>query len=334
MGHKNIIISGTAIYHPENKLNNDFFIEHFKKLGIEITGLLKHLDRSERYIIKNNEENVISMSVMASKKVLNETNLSPESIDMLVFVSDTPQYTSPTNAMLIHNELGLKKANVIFDLNDNCIGMITAIDFVSNYMQSNSGIKNALIVGSQMVSCFAREDDPITYATSGDGAAAVILQSRIEDKRRGVLGSNYYTDSSLSDKMRFPACGMCKIFDENIDKNAKKMIFIPHDVSFFSDAWTKLITNMLNKNHLKPQNIEHYFFSQFSHADIYETLNKLNVDYSKHTFVANRYGYTGCTSPIFAFNDAFSRKKLHEDDYVVFCSVGIGFTMSAILYKF
>lgn len=334
MSYRNIHILGTAIYHPENKVDNQSLIEHFDNLGIEVRGLLKHLDRKERYLILDSNEDVISMSVKASIKVMNKTDILPDDIDMLVFVSDNPQFTTPSNALIIHNKLGLKKSNIAFDLNNNCIGMITAIDFVSNYMKANNSVKNVLIVGAQMVSRFAREDDPVTYATSGDGAAAIILQSRTEDEPGGCMDSAYKVDSGLSDKMRFPACGMSNILNEDISTYDKKMLFIPHDVSYFAEEWKMLISKLLDKSNLKPKDIEHYLFSQFSHADIYSTLEKLNVNSSRHTFVANKYGYTGCTSPIFALNEAVEENKIHNGSYIVFCSVGIGFSMSSLLYKY
>jgi 3-oxoacyl-[acyl-carrier-protein] synthase-3 len=334
MNFTNIHILGTAIYHPETKFENKYFEDHFNKLGMEVTGLLTHLDRKERYLIQNENENVLTMVVNAAHKVLDKVNMSPRDIDMLVFVSDTPEYTNPCNALILHNELMLKNACIAFDFNNNCIGMVTAIDFVGNYMKQKKNIKNVLMLGGQMVSKFAKDDDTITFATSGDGAAAIVLQAREEDKERGLINSCFKVDSHLSDKMRFPGCGMSRILDESIETCDKKMFFIPHDVSYFSDEWTKLIKRLLEDNKLDIENINHYFFSQFSHADIYSTLDKLNVDYKKHTFIADKYGYTGCTSPIFALNDAIDNKRIKHGDYAVFCSVGIGYSMASLLYKF
>lgn len=334
MKYTNIHIVDTAIYHPKNKVSNKFFEEHFKKMGVEVTGLLKHLDRDERYLIKDNSDNVLSMAVNSSIDVMKKSKISAEEIDMIVFVSDNPEYTNPCNALLLHNQLGLKNACIAFDLNNNCIGMLTAIDFVSKYMKQSKIIKNAIIVGAQMVSLFAREDDPITYATSGDGSAAIILQARDEDEEKGFIDSLYKVDSKLSDKMRFPACGMDRILDEKISTYDKRMAFTPHDVSYFSEEWRKMIEELVKKNNLTASHMKHYFFSQFSHPDIFSTLDKLKVDHSKHTFVANKYGYTGCTSPIFALNEALENKKVGCGDYVVFCSVGIGYSMASLLYKF
>jgi 3-oxoacyl-[acyl-carrier-protein] synthase-3 len=124
------------------------------------------------------------------------------------------------------------------------------------------------------------------------------------------------------------------IFDEEISNYEKKMLFIPHDVSYFAEEWKNLISRLLDKNSLEPNSVEHYLFSQFSHPDIYSTLEKLNVDTSKHTFIANKYGYTGCTSPIFALNEAIEENRIHNGSYIVFCSVGIGFAMASLLYKY
>lgn len=330
----NVQITGIGVYHPPYQEDNEFFINHFNNQGIEIEGLFHHLDRDKRYLIKDNKETVISMAIESSQMALTDAELGPEDIDMIIFVSDNPEYTTPTNALMIHKELGLTNAKTVFDMNNNCIGMITAMDFVSSYLKQNPFVKNALIVGAQMVSYFARESDPILFGTVGDASAAIVLQKEEGNEPKGIINSIYHADSSLNDKMRFPATGMSTIFREEIPMEDKKMIFVPHDVSFFSDEWKKLIINTVESNNMKIEDIDHYLFSQFSHADIKETLDKLEVSHDKYTFIANQYGYTGCTSPIFALYHALKEGKIKKNSNVIFCSVGIGFTMVSLFYKF
>lgn len=331
---ENVVIKNVEIYHPDKKVDNDFFIDHFKKQGKDIAGLLKHLGRETRYLADPNEENILTMGAAAAEKVLKKCEIGAAEIDMIVCVSDTPEYIMPSNALMLNKLLNAANAEIVYDLNSNCIGMISALDTVSRYMKQNPYVKKALVVGALLVSAIRKEDDEITYPNSADGAAAFILTKELDDEIKGVIDSNYKTGSKLADKIMFPECGLSHIFDKNIDENKKKINWIPHDVSYFSDEWKKLIIKMIERNNIDIHDISHFLFSQFSKADVEVTLKKLGVGLDKHTFIGDKYGYTGCTSPFFAFYEAIKSGKIHKGDKVVFCSVGCGYSMGAVLYKF
>ena len=39
LNEKNIVIRGTGIYTPKNEISNEYFLEHFRSLGLEVEGL-------------------------------------------------------------------------------------------------------------------------------------------------------------------------------------------------------------------------------------------------------------------------------------------------------
>ena len=49
------------------------------------------------------------MAIEACNKVIKDTNIDVQDINCVVFVSSTPEHLSPTNAVKIHNALGLSK---------------------------------------------------------------------------------------------------------------------------------------------------------------------------------------------------------------------------------
>lgn len=324
-------IKGIATYHPDKAYDNSYFVEHFDKLGLESEGLMNHLGRKTRYLVSSEDENALTMGIKAAQKLLQESNISAEELDMVVFVSDTPEYTYPSNALLIHREIGAVNAHIVYDLNTNCIGMLTAMDQVSHYLTGSRYIKRALIVGSVHVSNIARKDDTIVYPNFSDGSAAVLLEK--SELPGGFIDANYKTDSKLGDTVTFPAAGMSKMFSEDVAEADKRLRFIPHDVSYFSDEWKDMISLMLGRNGMLANDVDHWIFSQFSRPEIEETLEKMHVGLDKYTFVGDRYGYTGVTSPIFALEDALKSGKVSTGDKVILCSVGIGYTMSSLLYQ-
>ena len=332
----NIKIQGIGIYKPKRTVRNDYFINHFANKGIEVESLMNHLGKNKRYLVDKATENSITMAIEASKMALDNAKVSPEELDGIVFVTNTPEYLSPANARIISNKLGCKNAHFVFDMNNDCIGFITAMDIMIPYVKSNSSINKLLIVSSLNISSVVSENDPITYPNVADGSSAVILQKTEEAEERGVLCSNYFTDSNYYNTIVNPVCGYSKIHDMDVPIEDKKLIWNPFDFSFLSDNWTRLIREMLDKRELQPHNVDHYLFSQFSKTDIIETARKLEVDFNKDnfTYIGDEYGYTGPTSPILALYHAVKENKVKEDSYAVLCSVAAGYTMGSILYKF
>ncbi|EGD46447.1 Beta-ketoacyl-acyl-carrier-protein synthase III [Ruminiclostridium papyrosolvens DSM 2782] len=329
----NLKIMGVGTYHPKNEIDNKYFVEHFKKMNKDPRPLLKHLGRERRFKAKKfGNENSVTMAIEASKKAIADAKIDINDIDMIVFASDFPEYVSPSNALMISSKLN-SRANIVFDMNSNCISMISALDIIDSYIK-NKDINNVLLVSSCMITPCAREDDIVVYPSTADASAAVILQKITEKNRSGVIDSGFYTDCSYNWTIKNPACGFSRITDNSVDTRMKMMEWNQFDFSFLSDNWCKLIYNLLDKNSLTPEDVSLYLFSQFSKADIMATIEKLNVMEERIIYVGNKYGYTGPTSPILALNEAKKTNKIVEGSYAILCSVGSGYTMGALLYKF
>lgn len=327
---QNVIIKGTGIYIPTNEVGNEYFAEHFRRLGVDAKGLMQHLNRQKRYLA-DRDESSLSMGYEAAKNVLEKTGIDEKELDMIVFVSDTPEYTSPTNALKLNQMLGAENANRVFDMNCNCIGMLTAMDMIAGYAKQNKSVHKIMIVGSMHVSSVVNYKDSVVYPSFGDSAAAIILESRPEGERRGILSSTYFTDSNYHDTIVLPACGHSKELLYEVPKEKRRLEWNPFDFGFLSDNWTMIIEELLKENNITVKDINHFVFSQFSDADNLLTLEKLGADKEKYIFVGDIYGYTGVSSPIMALNHIWDR--LEKEGYIIFCSVAAGYSMNAVLYK-
>lgn len=333
----NVKIVGVGTYHPLKKVGNEFFIDHFKeKFDKDITGFLESLGKKERFLVEDvTKENSLTMALEASRKALQNAKISVDQLDMIVFVSDTPEYTAPTNALYLNNILGAKNAHTVYDMNANCVGMIVAMDQVSRVIKTDSKIKYSLVVGSLFVSSIARDDDMFTYAAVADAAAAVILERTEDPSQIGFIDSGYFTDSSFPDMVLSPVCGMSKLrLDDTVDAYERKLYQKPLDVSFFSTNWVKLITTLLNRYGYCPQDIDYFFFSQYAKSQVQQTAELMDVNFDERfIYIGDIYGYTGTTSPVVAYHEAAMNGILKPGQKYIFCSVGCGYQMSAILYQ-
>ncbi len=333
MEHRNVNITGIGTYHPTKVMKNDYYIDHFKKLDIDVSKMLNNLGRETR-LQADPDMNAIDMALQASEKALEDAGITADMLDMILFVSETPEFTSPTNALKLHHFLKAKNAHITYDMNGCCTGMITAIDQVSRNMRTNPSLRYALVVGTLLITPHATEKDPMFYATFGDASAAIILENKIEGSPRGFIDSQYITNSDYHYTVHIPVCGFSQIHRDDVADELKMAGNVPFDFSFLADEWSKAITTLLDRNQLGLRDVDHLIFSQFSRAAIHDTSEKMGFSLDKTTFIGDQYGYTGSSSPVIALKHALEDKKIVPGSKVVLISIGSGYNISAVLYQF
>ncbi|MDF2474392.1 MAG: hypothetical protein K0R21_2174 [Anaerocolumna sp.] len=334
--NKAIIIKSIGIYHPKEKVGNDFYVEHFKKfdenLGEQVSHLLTHLGRNERFIADFSKENVITMATEASKAAMENAGIDATELDGIIFSTDTPEYTSPSNAIMLRQVLEAENAHTVYDLNANCVGMVVAVDQAQALMKSNKRLNKLLVVGSTMIHHYGLETDPITYGVVGDAAAAVILESVETDKKIGFLDSVYAARNDLSDYILMPECGMSNIYNPSIPEDRKRWIWKPFDTTEPEMRSGEIIKQVLEENDYTVDQANMIFMTQFSENAIKNVANALNYPVEQFKYVGNRYGYTGTSSPFMAYYHAVTEGQINENNTVVFTSVGSGLAAAAVLY--
>lgn len=97
-----------------------------------------------------------------------------EEIDLLVFVSQSPDYFLPATAILLQEKLGLKTDCMAFDVNLGCSGYVYGLQIVGQFIQSGAVRKALLLVGDKSTISTAFQDKS-TYPLFGDAGTATLL---------------------------------------------------------------------------------------------------------------------------------------------------------------
>lgn len=332
-----VLLKGMGTTLPSKRVTNDTYVQNFLEMGIpqakvdSSLALMSELGRDVRYLIDPEKDTYFGMAESAARKALAEANLRAEDVDLLIFVTDTPEYTYPTNALLLHHALGVGERAYAFDLNSNCTGMLAGIETASMYLRGHSHCFTALVVGCTNASSIIARDNVFVDPLFSDGASAVVLQAEVTDEERGVLGGTFLTDSTQHDVFRYPEAGFTQV---HAGDTRSKLRFTPVDVSFFSERWETMTRCLLDANGVKIEEVGHCFFSQFSKPQAEETLARLGIPLEKTTYIGGEFGYTGVNSPMFALQRAIEDGKIEKDSYVIMASVGAGYNMSVILLRF
>ncbi len=327
-----ICIKDIDIYHPSNKVGNDFFIQHFDEKGIDIRGLLATLGRDTRYSINNEEENSLTMAFEAASNVLEKTGLTGADIDLIAYASQTPEYIFPTNSLMIHRLINGASHTICIDSNANCAGMTASVEQVSRQMIANPRIKRALVIGSDHVAPHADKSDPVYYANFGDAAAAVILE-RVENSS-GFIDSIYQTDTCVYGNSLFPAEGLAKMGKTGVATGEFNVKFIPFDDSICVDAATESIQTLLSNNDIAPESIKAACFSQLSLPNIRAVSERIGIGSDVAVYIGDEFGYTSTSSPFIALHKAVTTGKIERGDKVLFWTVGAGWQNVAFVMEY
>lgn len=124
------------------------------------------------------EEDQIDLAVAASRQALEAAEVLPGEIDVVLFAAAVPYQTIPATAPLIQQLLGIADGTcAAFDINSTCLSFLTALDMLASLLASGR-YRRGLIVASEVASrALPWDDDPLTAALFGDGAAAAVFSA-------------------------------------------------------------------------------------------------------------------------------------------------------------
>ena len=326
----NVRIKAVDVYHAKKQVDNDVYLEHFKKQGKDITNFLNIMGRKKRYIIDNLKENTITMAIEATNQVLKKAGLKGKDIDMIVFSTQVPEVTVPTNAMFIHNAIQAKKGTVIFDMNANCAGMTIAVEQASRYMKSNPHVNTALVVGSDYLSLVADPTDAMTYANFGDASSAIILEKTESDI--GFVDAMFEVDSSNRNNILYPQKGLSQTIKAG--ESAESMLWLPFDGTMSLPYTYEMFEVILKRNQLKIGDVDVFCLSQFAKVNMDEIQKHFDIPEEKVIYVGDKYGYTGTSSPFIALHEGIESGKIKRGDLILFWTIGGGHEFITMLFKY
>lgn len=327
-----IKIKNVEIAFPQKTVDNDYYIKLFDKQGKDIRRLLEFYGRKERKI-GDEGTSTISLGAQAAMNVLKAANLKGEDIDIIAFSSQFPEYTCPSQALIIHNLIDGKNKDesMVMDINANCVGTVMTLDLVNSYMKQKPQFKRALIVAADYMTIHCNEFEETSYPIFGDAGCAMIIEN--VEGEEGVVDSVSFANSDEYDVTQYPYCGLSSIYDDSIETYKKKMHLGDSDAEDILNTAIKSINILLEDNGLTLDDIGAFCFSQVAVYTLNEYSRRMGVPREKMIYIGDKYGYTGTSSPFIALYEGIKSNKIKRGQYVVFWSVGTYWTMDAVLLK-
>jgi 3-oxoacyl-[acyl-carrier-protein] synthase III len=119
-------------------------------------------------------ETALSMSLRASEQLLLDNDISRQQCQLVVVVTQTPDYMLPGNAVQLQHALGLTKETVAFDVNLGCSGFIFGLWQIAQLIQSID-TEHALLVVGDTTSKLIEPNNPTVSCLFGDAVCVTLL---------------------------------------------------------------------------------------------------------------------------------------------------------------
>lgn len=309
MGYKILTHIGVALGHQ--KLGNDYYLEQIDEANRERSRhfLEDVMGRNIRYIA-DAEQTSLSLAIEASKQAIIENKVNVDDIDMVICISHTPEYSSPTMARLVLESFNGKDTVNCLDMNVNCTGMLVALDMADRYFRTDESIKNILVVEGDRHSAFDTEKTSPFFGCIGDIGCAVILE---RDDERGIQSRHFIMDRTMAMNIVYPKNGYSK---------PERILYTDPKLDARVELGAKLIEEKLGQE--KMDKMKLVCMSQFAYINCKKYIEMSQIEEEKVPYIGDKYGYTGASSPILALKQGIEEGKLKRGDSFLLWTYGAG----------
>ena len=134
--------------------------------------ILEKTGIAERHIAASDETS--SDLAFAAAQKLFASGVDPDSIDYLLFCTQTPDYVLPTTACVLQTRLGLRTAIGALDFNLGCSGFVYGLSLAKGLIETGQA-RRVLLLTADTYSKLIHPMDKSVRTLFGDGAAATLV---------------------------------------------------------------------------------------------------------------------------------------------------------------
>jgi 3-oxoacyl-[acyl-carrier-protein] synthase-3 len=271
------------------------------------------------------------LAIAAARAALTNGDIDPQSIDLIILATSTPDNTFPATAVSVQAGLGIT-TGAAFDLQAVCSGFVYALATADSMLKSGN-FKRALVIGAETFSRILDWTDRTTCVLFGDGAGAVVLDavavngSASGKADRGILTTHLRSDGRHKSKLYVDGgpsstgtVGHLRMEGREVFKYAVAMV-------------TDVIVDAFAATGYTADDIDWFVPHQANRRIIEGSAQKLSIAPEKIVLTVDRHGNTSAASIPLALSVAVNDGRIKRGDLVLLEAMGGGFTWGAILVR-
>lgn len=325
---KNVGITGMAAAVPKNTIDNYEYTEFFQKEDVK--EIVDKVGIKERRFAPEGMC-ASDLCFAAAEQLISDLKINKQEIDLLVFVSQTPDYRMPATSIILQQRLGLGKQTAAFDISLGCSAFVYGLSIVYSLMQSG-GFRKALLLDGETRSRVYSPKDRKTAFLFGDGGVAAIIE-RDEKFNESFFSLN--SDGSLADLIKMDAGGYRnpssaatlteKVIDEYGNRRTDEHGYMNGaDVfNFVLKEIPKNFKSVLEQSNNTNESIDFNIFHQANDYMNNYLAKKLKLDHQKVPSCIAQFGNTSSVSiPLTIVSQL--QNQLQGSKKLMLCGFGVG----------
>ena len=274
------------------------------------------------------------LGVKAAEKLFAEFDIDPQSIDFLLFCTQTPDYPLPTTACLMQDRLGLSTSVGALDFNLGCSGFVYGLSIADGLIQSGAA-KRILFITAETYSKFIDKHDRSLRTIFGDGAAATLIDA-VDSPT--LSGFKFGTDGSGADTL-LVAKGGHRSAEEQIGPRKRKRwksdLYMdgPALLAFTAGQIPGLVDSVLESKSLTKNDIGYFLFHQATFKMLDLLVKSMELEPERLPIKLKDVGNTvSATLPILIWQMR-QEGSLKKDQTHMLVGFGVGWSWAGCLWK-
>jgi len=325
---------------PKQKITNaDLEKEHPEW---DIAKIEKKSGVHSRYIAASNET-AFDLSTVACEKLLSNSDIEKNSINGIIFCTQSPDYIMPPNSFLLHAYLGISEHVFAFDYNLACSGYIYGLAMAKALIEAHV-VRNVLLVNGDTYSKYINSRDRSTRILFGD-AAAVSFICDSGSTKSGFIDMEFSSSGKSFDTFYIPAggCRIPKSKDTALEiKDASGSIRSQENIHmngfsvwhFISKVVPLQINRLLERNSIAISDVDLFVFHQASKLTLDSLVKVLGIPKNKMFINLDRVGNCVSASIPIALKDAETEGRLKKGDLVLLSGFGVGLSWGTAVIRY
>jgi 3-oxoacyl-[acyl-carrier-protein] synthase III len=302
----------------------DYISSSERELFIKTTGI-------ERRRVAE-DETCSDLCFQAAREILQDLK-NADDIDVVLFVSQSPDYILPATAILLQERLGLSKQCLAFDINLGCSGYVYGLSVIGSLLQNGQLKKGLLLVGDKS-SISTAYSDKSTYPLFGDAGTATLLSFDTSAKPMHFsLSSDGSGKSAIiieHGHSRHPYSGSSEEFIQYEGGISRTKCHLALDgMSVFNFALREVafqIKGLLDKLNKSADEVDYFVLHQANKLMNESVRKKLQIPTEKCPYSIQHFGNTSSASIPLTICYQLDKVIASQPLKLILCGFGVGFS--------
>lgn len=272
----------------------------------------------------------------AAERLLQELDWDPASVDVLIFVSQTPDYILPATSCVLHRKLGLSKVCAAFDINQGCSGYVYGLWVAASLLNQHQK-RALLLVGDTITKLTGAQDRSVVPIFGDAGTASAIEWQGGSESWWFELG----TDGSGEDHLkvsaggfrnRGPAGSVDRAAGEDAPVRSDADLYMngPEVFAFTLREVVPLIARVAKAASWSTSDVDAFVLHQANRFMLEHLAKKGGIPKDKLPLALAEFGNTSSASIPLTLVHSLGDRLAHDSLRLILSGFGVGFSWGAV----